>query len=114
MEPMVKSEPQSVLAFNRFVSMTKDVMREFNFEIMAVFKIENGLKDLFPKYMQFVEQNINTSFDQMQHGPQGFQAQENQIVEQFVSTQSSSVTFSTSLVDDVYAYISQFAESVSA
>ena len=51
MEPMVQKEPQSVLAFNKFVSMTKDVMREFNFEIMAVFKIENGLKDLFPKYM---------------------------------------------------------------
>jgi len=86
METMVQKEPQAVLSFNRFVSMTKEVMREFNFEIMAIFKIENNLKDLFPKYMQFVEQNINTSFEQMQHSAQGFLAQENQVVEQFVSS----------------------------
>jgi hypothetical protein len=44
-------------------------MKEFNFEIVTVFKIENGLKDLFPKYMQYVEQNINQAFDRMQNGP---------------------------------------------
>jgi hypothetical protein len=65
MEPMVAKEPQSVLAFNKFVALTKEVMKEFNFEIMAVFKIENGLKDLFPKYMGYVEQNINQAFDRM-------------------------------------------------
>jgi hypothetical protein len=40
-------------------------MKEFNFEIVTVFKIENGLKELFPKYMQYVEQNINQAFNRM-------------------------------------------------
>lgn len=69
MEPMVQKEPQSVLAFNKFVALAKEVMKEFNFEIVTVFKIENGLKDLFPKYMGYVEQQINVAFDRMQNGP---------------------------------------------
>ena len=93
MEPMVQKEPQAVLAFNKFVAMTKEVMKEFNFEIMTIFKIENGLKDLFPKYMQFVEQNINVSFDRMQNGPQGFGAQETNIVDAFMASQGRDVNF---------------------
>ena len=58
-------------------------MKEFNFEIITVFEIENGLKDLYPKYMQYVEKQINVAFDRLLNGSQGFAVQETQIVDAF-------------------------------
>ena len=63
---MIQKEPSTVLAFNKFVSLMKDVMREFDIQFITVYNIENKLEEHYPQYMAFIEEQLNGKFKIMQ------------------------------------------------
>ena len=72
MDAIVEKEPQAVLAFNKFVNCSKEVMEDLHIEIISFYQIEYRLVSFYPNYMTFVERQIIDAFEQMTNGKGGF------------------------------------------
>lgn len=113
MDRILEKEPQAILAFNKFVFTAKEVQEDLQHDVKAFIELEFRLVNFYPAYNDFIERKIREAFENIAMGREGQYVQEDEIAEQyFASRGARKIQFSTTLVDDVYSYVENLADSV--
>lgn len=112
MDDCVKSEPQAVLIFNKFLQTVSDIEDKLDKKMPSISeRLKERLKKYEADYMIYLQQLISQAFSNIALMKDGYNEQENLIVER-VCNREKVTNYSTELLDRIASTMTNFVRTV--
>ena len=110
MRQIVETQPQAVLAFNKFVHDCKDVQKELRIQLQNFAEVEFHLREFQAIYMDYLNEYIGQQFRNIAEMQDGYFEQEDRIIDRVIKREQ--VEYRTTLVYTVYEVMTNQVKAI--